>query len=315
MKQQEVPVYLFTGFLDAGKTTFIQETLESPDFNSGEKTLLLVCEEGETEYDPAQFSAAAVYLETLDDAEACNEADLAALLKKHGCTRVIVEYNGMWMIDNLFQNMPENWIIYQEFCFVDTRSFLNYNANMRGLVVDKLKSCELVVFNRCAPETDRMELHKIVRGVNRGADIAYEDPSGQVEYDDIVDPLPYDLNASLIEISDDDYAIFYRDLAEETAKYKGKKVRFLGCVEKRTKLPPQAFVAGRRVMTCCVEDIQFAGLICLSERTAELKNRAWYRFTAKIGLNQTADGQPLPVLKVLAATAEPAPENDVATFY
>ena len=39
----EVPVYLFTGFLESGKTTFIQETLEDTRFNNGDMTLLLLC--------------------------------------------------------------------------------------------------------------------------------------------------------------------------------------------------------------------------------------------------------------------------------
>ena len=46
---QQIPMYVFTGFLESGKTKFIQETLEDPRFNSGEKTLLLVLEEGEEE--------------------------------------------------------------------------------------------------------------------------------------------------------------------------------------------------------------------------------------------------------------------------
>ena len=58
---KEVPVYLFCGFLDGGKTKFIQETLEDRRFNAGEKTLLLVCEEGEEEYETA-FKAQKLFL-------------------------------------------------------------------------------------------------------------------------------------------------------------------------------------------------------------------------------------------------------------
>ena len=48
---QQIPVYSFTGFLDSGKTKFIQETLEDERFNAGERTLVLLFEEGEEEYD------------------------------------------------------------------------------------------------------------------------------------------------------------------------------------------------------------------------------------------------------------------------
>ena len=63
---QQIPVYVFTGFLDSGKTKFIQETLEDPRFNTGERTLLLVFEEGEEEYDFSMYPHQNVYLEVLD---------------------------------------------------------------------------------------------------------------------------------------------------------------------------------------------------------------------------------------------------------
>ena len=47
----EVPVYIVNGFLESGKTSFIQETMTDPDFSDGTETLLIVCEEGEVEYD------------------------------------------------------------------------------------------------------------------------------------------------------------------------------------------------------------------------------------------------------------------------
>ena len=62
-----IPVYAFTGFLESGKTKFIQETLEDPRFNGGERTLLLVCEEGEEEYDPTSYPHDCVYQEVIDD--------------------------------------------------------------------------------------------------------------------------------------------------------------------------------------------------------------------------------------------------------
>ena len=47
---KQVPVYLFTGFLESGKTKFAQQTLEDASFNNGDRILLLVCEEGVEEY-------------------------------------------------------------------------------------------------------------------------------------------------------------------------------------------------------------------------------------------------------------------------
>ena len=55
-QQEPIPVYLFLGFLESGKTKFIQETLEDKRFNNGERTLLLVFEEGIEEYDTSRFA-------------------------------------------------------------------------------------------------------------------------------------------------------------------------------------------------------------------------------------------------------------------
>ena len=163
----ELPVYLFTGFLESGKTKFIQETLEDSRFNAGERTLLLVCEEGVEEYEPDQFSGKNVFIEVLDDPEQLNADRLAQLQMKYNPERCVVEYNGMWLLDDLYQNMPEDWVIYQEICFADANTFLSYNANMRQLVVDKLKSCEMIVLNRAKPGLDKVEVHKIIRAVSR----------------------------------------------------------------------------------------------------------------------------------------------------
>ena len=52
---QEIPVYVFTGFMDSGKTSLIQETLFENDFGNGDKTLILCCEDGDVEYDEAKL--------------------------------------------------------------------------------------------------------------------------------------------------------------------------------------------------------------------------------------------------------------------
>lgn len=180
----DIPVYLFTGFIESGKTKFIQETLTDVRFNNGEKTLLLLCEEGIEEYDPSEFSGKNVNIQTVNK-EDLTAQQLESWRKKCKAERVIIEYNGMWQLRELFDNLPDKWIIAQEFFFADASTFLSYNANMRSLVVDKLTTCELAVFNRYNDSIDKMELHKIVRGVNRTANIAYEKTNGDVEYDDM----------------------------------------------------------------------------------------------------------------------------------
>ena len=176
----EVPVYLFTGFLESGKTKFIQETLEDKRFNAGERTLLLVCEEGVEEYDPTFFASPNVFVEVVDEEEKLTEATLLQLQKKHRAKRVMVEYNGMWQLQTLMDALPEGWPLYQIFLFFDATTFLNYNANMRSLVVDKLQLCDLVVFNRFTKAMAQMDYHKVVRAISRQVDIVYEYTDGTV---------------------------------------------------------------------------------------------------------------------------------------
>lgn len=313
---QEIPVYLFTGFLDAGKTKFIQETLEDVRFNNGESTLLLLCEEGEEEYDPSAFSGKNVFIEVIEEQEALTPQNLERLQRKHAVERVVVEYNGMWMLDVLYQNMPDSWIVYQEFLFADSRSFLSYNANMRGLVVDKLKSCEMVVLNRADESIDKVEIHKIIRAVSRRTNIAYEDLSGEVYYDDTPDELPYDINAPIIQIPPEDFAIWYQDISEEPDKYKGKTIEIGGFTMLRDRLPAGSFIFGRQVMTCCVEDITFAGLLCTGYDAKQLKDKQWIQLTAKIAIkNNRVYNKKGPVLMVQSIRTDVPAVEDVATFY
>ncbi len=320
MKQKlpvETPVYLFLGFLESGKTKFIQETFEDPRFSSGEKTLLLVCEEGEEEYGTIRFAGAeSVELVVLDDKEQLTEEYLSKLQLEHGAERVVVEYNGMWALEDFFKAMPEGWLINQVMTFFDANTFLNYNANMRQLVFDKIENAQLVVFNRFDDTMDKMSLHKIVRGITRRCDIVYERADGRADFDDIEDPLPFDINAPVIVVEDKDYAFFYRDLTENLENYIGKTVKFKGLVATDKRLQPQDIVVGRHVMTCCVDDIQYCGLACVLPAVMELETRDWISITAKIAFQKhriyKGKGPVLVAEKVIIC--EP-PEELLATFY
>lgn len=315
-KPKEMPVYLFTGFLESGKTKFIQETLEDKRFCNKEKTLLLVCEEGEEEYAPEQFATDTVVIRVLEGQEQLTTENLTKWAQETKADRVVIEYNGMWLLDALYAAMPEGWVVYQEFMFADAGTFLSYNGNMRQLVYDKLKSCELVVFNRFKPDMDKMEFHKVVRAASRRADIAYESTDGKVVYDDIEDPLPFDLNAPVIEIGDADFAEWYRDLGETPANYEGKTVRFKCRAFKRSKMPANTFIVGRHVMTCCVEDIQFAALVCQWDKADTVQDDSWMILTAKLNFKfNKAYGRKGPVLSYVSHELCEAPEQPVATFY
>ncbi|MBR4295458.1 MAG: GTPase [Clostridia bacterium] len=317
MATNQIPVYLFTGFLESGKTKFIQESLEDKKFNSGEKILLLVCEEGIEEYDPTRFWGQNVYLEIIESEEELTEENLTKLSQKHIIDRIIVEYNGMWQLESFYAAMPRNWAIFQQMFFVDSTTFLNYNANMRQLVVNKLNDAEMVVFNRAdSKNVDRDAFHKIVRGISRASNIIYDFPDGRVEYDDIEDPLPFDKNAPIIEIADDDYALWYRDLSEDLQFYIGKTIKIKGMVARNPELSSNMFVIGRPIMTCCADDIAYSGLVCRLPSPTPLRDGEWVTVTAKISFENckiyTKKG---PVLVADGTSFAVKPQRDVATFY
>ncbi|MBQ8509395.1 MAG: GTPase [Clostridia bacterium] len=311
----EIPVYLFTGFLEAGKTKFIQDTLTEQPFTTEGNILLLICEEGIEEYDPSAFCTHNVQCEVVEKESDLTSEFLLSLLKKHHATLVMVEYNGMWQLGSLYENMPEEWYVYQELFLCDSHTIENYNKNMRSLVVDKLSSCDLVAFNRVDADTDRMPLHKLVRGVSRSARIVYDMTDGTIEYDTIEDPLPFDINADIIKIEDRDYAYWYRDIVEDMEKYDGKKVRFKGMVAKDETIPKGSFICGRHVMTCCEDDIRYSGIACKWANSESLKSYDWVVITGKIAIEKhkiyTAPG---PVIKINTVIPAAPPEEEVATF-
>ena len=312
---QQIPVYVFTGFLDSGKTKFIQETLEDPRFNAGERTLLLVFEEGEEEYDLSTYPHQNVYIELLDQ-QTVTTKQLQALAKKYKVQRVVAELNGMQLVGDLYMRFPENWVVAQEVMFADSTTFMTYNSNMRNLVMDKLMGAQMVVFNRLTKVQDTMPFHKIARAANRRVDILYDYTDGTTSFDDVEDPLPFDINSPVIQLKDEDYALWYRDVTEEAQKYQGKSICFKGQVAMLRREKEGMFAPGRFVMTCCADDIQFCGIPCIYKDAAALTPRSWVMVTAKIKAEKHPlyQGEIGPVLVAESVVpAEPAVQ-DVATF-
>lgn len=315
---REIPVYLFVGFLESGKTRFIQETMEDPSFDSGEKTLLLVCEEGETAYDLQKFAFGGTTLQQVNDQEQLTAEYLAELAKQSGAGRVVVEYNGMWPLQAFYDAMPMGWAVFQTIAVADGTTFKMFFDNIRQLMLEKFAAAELLVVNRAekvdTPD-DRLFVHKCVRQASRRCDIAFEYADGSVSYDDIPDDLPFDINADVIEIADDDFGIWYMDASEQPDKYANKTVRFTAQVCQTPRVGENQFVPGRFVMTCCVDDIQFLGFPCKYTETKGLAQRSWISITAKVRvLFHPLYGEKGPVLTALEVTPAMPLAKDVVTF-
>ncbi len=312
---QQIPVYVFTGFLDSGKTKFIQETLEDERFNAGERTLLLVFEEGEEEFDFSAYPHNNVYLHVLDQ-QSVTTKELQALAKQHKAQRVVAELNGMQIVGDLYSRFPEDWVVAQEVMFADSTTFMAYNANMRNLMMDKLVGAQMIVFNRLEKGADVMPFHKVARAANRRIDILFDYTDGSTDFDDVEDPLPFDVNAPVIELQDEHYALWYRDVTEEPQKYHGKTIRFKGQVAMLRRDKNGIFAPGRFVMTCCIDDIQFCGVPCKYADASKLEPRSWVMVTATIAAEKHMlyQGELGPVLTAISVEPAVAPVEDLATF-
>lgn len=314
----DIPVYLFLGFLDGGKTKFIHDTLCDERFQNGDKTLCILFEDGDEELDTSEYKGGEnVTVVIADGKEQLTTKFLEDSLKKSGAERVMIEYNGMWMIQELGMILPRNWQVYQIMMMADANSFVSYNNNMRQLVFDKLNNAEVVFFNRCKPDIDKMPLHAIVRAVSRRTAIVYEYEDGTMENDDIEDPLPYDIDAPVIDVKDEDFGLLYMDAMDKPEKYSGKTIRFKALTAHSPKLPKGSFVGGRFAMQCCAEDIQYVGFMCRWKQADTIKNKGWYYVTAEVKAEKDKlfSGQVGPMFYVKEVKPAEKPEEETVYFY
>lgn len=284
----EIPVYIINGFLESGKTTFIRETLKDPDFTANERTLIIVCEEGEEEYDAKSLAACHACAVTVEEMEELNKKHLAELQNRYKPQRVMIELNGMWNVEEFMQaELPKDWVIVQLITLIDASTYQNYLNNMRAIMMGQYKMADTIIFNRCDQSTDKLALRRSVKIVNRKGQIIYESADGVTD-DAGEEVLPFDIDADVIDICDDDYGLWYMDAMDNPQKYDGKTIKFCGMVYRSEKLPKHSFVPGRFAMTCCADDIAFIGFLCkVGEGTGPLsfemlKNRSFINITAKI---------------------------------
>ena len=308
---KEIPVWVVTGFLEAGKTTFIQKCLEDPEINNGEPLFLLLCEEGIEEYHTAAFASKNVWAATVNSYEELDPDAMRRFAEEHGFTRVIVEYNGVWTIDKLFSCMPRNWRVTQRFFICDATTFNSYNLNMQQFMFDKINYCDRMTFNRCGDNIDRMALHRAVRPINRKAEIIFEKPDGTTERDEVVDPLPYDMDAPVLEVPDESYGRFYADICDNFRAYDGKTVRYKGMISKSPDVYGETFIFGRDHRIWGTNENQFVGMIARWPKANELNSEEWAVVTATV----KADERLGPILTVTELERTEAPENPVATDY
>ncbi len=311
----EIPVYLFSGFMDSGKSSLIRETLIEGDFSQQGKTLLILCEDGEIEFDEAELSEVNTVMEMIEEEKDFTSAKLKELQLACQPEQVFIEYNGTWqMSDFMEMDLPQGWVLVQSLATVDATTFEMYLNNMRAMIMDQLFAADVVIINRCEENTPKGKFRRAIKAVNRKAQIAYERSDGTIDENDM-EELPYDLNQEIIDISDMDYGIWYMDALDDPRKYEGKKVRFLALVYHPEKMKKGVFVPGRFAMTCCVDDITFVGFKCKCDKTTEVVHKSWITITAEMrtefAMEYKGKG---PVLYALDIQPAEKPEDELIYF-
>lgn len=312
---QEIPVYVFTGFMDSGKTTLIKETLFENDFGEGSKTLILCCEDGDVEYDEAKLRTINAHLAMIEEQEKFNEETLNKLNLEYLPEQVFLEYNGTWDIATLLETkLPKDWVIVQSLATVDATTFEMYVNNMRQMMMEQLFKADVVIFNRCDDETPKGKFRRIVKAQNRPAQIVYERADGTVD-ENANEELPFDINQEVIELSDADYAIWFMDATDDPKKYDGKKIKFLALVYNPDKMKKGVFVPGRFAMTCCVEDVQFIGFKAKYTDSKQIAHKSWINITAEIRVEFAKEYRGKgPVLYPLEIEPAEMPEDELVYF-
>lgn len=307
------PVYIINGFLESGKTEFILFTLSQPYFQVRGTTLLILCEEGEVEYDEEILKNSRTIVEVVDEEKQMSPSNLTELEKKYKPERIIIEYNGMWNFKNL--RLPRHWQLEQQITTIDASTFQNYYTNMRSLLAEMIRKSELIIFNRCDGLMDQLSSFKRnVKAVNPQAEIIFEDKDGEINQI-FEEDLPYDLKKPQLDLDDYGYGIFYLDAMDNLDRYLDKTVRFKAMVLKPEDSQNKYFVPGRMAMTCCADDMAFLGYACKYDKCEELANKDWVEVTATVHKEYWKDynGEG-PVLHALNVKPTKKPKDEILNF-
>lgn len=305
-------VYIINGFLESGKSEFIRYTLSQPYFQIRGKTLLLLCEEGEVEFDATLLKKSNTVVELIEEEEEFTPAKLLELEKKHKPDRIIIEYNGMWNFKDM--KLPWHWKVEQQITTIDGSTFPMYYNNMRSLLAEMVRKSEMIIFNRCDDIEDLASYKRNIKAVNQQAEIIFEGSEGEIS-EIFEDDLPYDLQQEVLVLDNYGYGIWYLDSLDHLERYAGKTVEFVGMVLHPDNYPGDYFVPGRMAMTCCADDMAFLGFVCKYEGAKALEQKQWVKVKAKIEVEYWKDynGEG-PVLHAISVEPTKEPKEPVINF-
>ena len=249
---KETETRLVYGFLDAGKTTYIQDCVENDRFYKKGSTLVLCFEKGVAAYDGdllAERNASAAYYSGGDIRAFCEDS-----LKKYSPDRVYVEMNAM--TQDLREQLPECMKVSFSVMLIDWATMPVYYVNMMQMMKQMVSESDQVTFRGCPSAELLKPYSQAFRLMNPKASYLRQDPMGYHEKAFGIF-LPFSLEDETITVSEKDYLPFWLDALDHPEHYDGKKMRFAGPLEIRRSEADGRLSCGRVVMTCCMADLQF----------------------------------------------------------
>ncbi len=292
MDNTSVRIYLFTGFLESGKTTFIADTILNTDFCENEKTVLIVSEEGEVSYSQEEIEARNVDIVMVDDEDAIDKDFYLNIAKKYDPTQIIFELNGMWNVNRIMAcSKPAGWDIVQILTTIDASTFNLYVQNMRGQLFQHCAHSDLVIFNRIQEGMKKSVMRNNIKAMNSTVQIIYENEDGTVN-NMPDDELPYDYTQDTLDIADHNFGIFCYDAMEHPERYDHKHLKIKGKFIGRDKIMDNGFIIGRYAMVCCEQDTSLIGMLCTSPYASKLLPNEWLQLegTTRIEYDQELGG-------------------------
>ena len=310
INDDETPVFLINGFMDAGKTAFILYTVKDEYFQTEGTTLLIVTEEGTVKYDPEELGKYRTELIKIKKKDEFTKDALELLKKRFRPERVIIELNGMWDPLAAITELPDKWVVYQQITLMDGSTMDLYLRNMKALMGPMLKGTELLIVNRCDGKTPDELLdwkRKLRPMLPSKSDVVMENKFGEIPLETLPEELPYDVEAPVIDIAPEYYGTWFFDANDNPMRYDKKTVSFGAYIMRDPRLPKGYFVPGRMAMTCCEADMQFLGYLAHYDGISAYRDHDFVKVTARVDVKEMPEYEgPGPVLEVLslAHTAE-----------
>ncbi len=258
----EVPIFIVNGLLDSGKTSLIKEIIENNVSYQTGNTLLVICEEGEVEYEDDWRNEFNVHIAYVSSQEELTKEFLISLDEQYTPGQIVLEMNSFFDLEQI--EFPEYMPLYQQITLLDASKFALYFTNMKQIINNLVKYSSLVVFNRCDGVTELATFRRQIRALNKDCQIGFEGKNGQLT-SMLDEDLPYDITKDTILLEEEDYPTWYIDVFDNYEKYLGKTIRFKSFVR---DILPETIVIGRNVMTCCENDIQFLGYEVIDETSS-----------------------------------------------